>query len=126
MIAPEAGYKFNQTWALGVTLGYQYQDLGHYNLNTLKVLPYVRGTYAHAGNVKFFGELAAGYGHMSTDGDGVSGFMAGLRPGMAVNFNEKFALIIRTTLLEYSYFDELHTTGFSINGNLELGVEFTF
>lgn len=125
-IAPEGGYYFNETWAVGASIGVQYQSISDIGTTTFSILPYVRGTFAHAGMFDFFGELALGYAHESTDGYGAGGFNAGLRPGFAANFTDNFSLIGRTTLLNYSHYDGVNGIGFSINTNFELGVQFKF
>lgn len=125
-IAPEGGYYFNKTWAVGASLGIKYQDLTGTGITTFSILPYVRGTFASASVFDFFGELAMGYAHESADGYGVGGFIAGIRPGFVAHFSDKFSLIGRTTLLQYSHYDGVDGIGFAINSNLELGVQFTF
>lgn len=125
-VAPEAGYCFNDTWAVGASLGIQYQNVSHTNVTTFSILPYVRATFAHVSVFDFFAELALGYGHEIYDGDGVGGFMAGLRPGFAAHLSDRFSLVGRTTLLKYTNFDGVNGVGFAINSNIELGVEFSF
>ena len=125
-ISPEGGYSFNKIWAVGASVAVQYQDVYGMDLTTVSVLPYVRATFARAGIVDFFGELSMGYMFTSFDGEKANGFEAGLRPGLKINFSDRFALLGRTTLLRYSYCEEVDNVGFSINGNLELGVQFTF
>ncbi len=125
-VAPEVGYYFNKTWALGASVGVKYQNISDIGVTTVSVLPYVRGTFARAGVFDFFGELAMGYSHESAEGYGAGGFVAGIRPGFAAHFNDTFSLIGRTTLFSYSHYDGVNGVGFAINSNLELGVQFTF
>lgn len=125
-VAPEVGYYFNKTWALGASVGVKYQNISHTGITTVSVLPYVRATFASAGVFDFFAELAMGYSHESADGYGVGGFVAGIRPGFNAHLSDKFSLIGRTTLLSYSHYDGVNGVGFAINSNLELGVQFTF
>ena len=125
-IAPEAGYYFNNTWAVGASVGVQYQSISDTGVTTFYVLPYVRANFAHFSVFDFFGELALGYSHESSDGYGTGGFTAGLRPGFTANFNDQFALVGRTTLLSYSHYDGVNGIGFAINSNFELGVQFKF
>lgn len=124
-VAPEAGYCFNSTWAVGAQLGFGVVS-NDGSLTTIKVLPYVRATFARAGIVDFFGELGLGYAHQSSGGYGVSGFASALRPGMAINFTKKFAVIARTNLLQYEYWDGIGAAEFSINKGFDLGVQFKF
>lgn len=124
-IAPEFGYSFNKTWAIGAQVGYGFTSSGG-DLTTFTVMPYVRGTFARAGIVDFFGEFGVGYGHQSTEDDGVSGTIFSLNPGIAVNFTPKFALIARTSLFQFEYWDGLGIFDFSVNKNFVVGVQFKF
>lgn len=124
-IDPEVGYNFNDTWAVGATIGVQYQNVSEIDVTTVTVLPYVRGTFARAGIFDFFGEVALGYGHQSVEGHGASGFVAGLRPGFVAHFNDKFGLVGKTMLLKYNHFDGVNNVGFAINNGFEIGIQFT-
>lgn len=125
-ITPEAGYYFNETWAVGASLGVKYQSVSDTGITTFFVLPYVRANFAHVSIFDFFAELALGYSHESSDGYGVGGFTSGLRPGFTANFSDQFALVGRTTLLNYSHYDGVNGIGFAINSNFELGIQFKF
>lgn len=126
-VAPELGYDLNRTWAVGVSIPVAFQHTEGVNITNVGILPYVRGTFAHASIVDFFGELALGYGHQKvSDFDGVGGFESALRPGMKINFNDTFALVARTTLLSYSHYDGVNRVGFAINDGFELGFKVSF
>lgn len=125
-IAPEFGYSFNSTWAVGAQIGYGLMSRSGETLNVVRIMPYVRATFARAGIVDFFGEAAVGYAHQSVDDQGVSGTVAALRPGIAINFSDKFALIARTGLFQYEYWDGLGIFEFALNKSFEAGVQFTF
>lgn len=126
LVSPEAGYYFNNTWAVGTSLGVQYQDNAGIGITTFAILPYVRATFAHASVFDFFGEIAMGYAHESAEGNGVGGFTSGIRPGFVAHLSDRFALTGRTTLLSYSHYDGVNGVGFAINSNLELGIQVTF
>lgn len=125
-ISPELGYDINPTWAVGLSIPVRYQHNDSYNTTIIGVLPYVRATFARAGLVDFFCELALGYGHQSSGDNGVSGFESGLRPGLKINFNDRFALVGRTSLFGYSYYDGLTGVDFAINNGFELGFQVSF
>ncbi len=125
-VAPEGGYYFNKTWAVGASVGVQYQNIADTGVTTFSVLPYVRANFAHASVFDFFAELALGYAHESSEGYGVGGFIAGIRPGFVAHLSDKFSLVGRTTLLKYCHYDGVNGIGFAINSNLELGVQFSF
>lgn len=125
-ISPDFGYKLNQNWAIGATLSYAFSKAGDADVDQFCVMPYVRATFARAGIVDFFGELAVGYAHQSSGDEGVSGTVSALRPGMAINFNDNFALLARTNLLRYEYWDGLGIFEFALNNSLELGFRYSF
>lgn len=126
LITPEAGYSFNSTWAAGIQLGYGMVSDKIATLNVVKLMPFVRATFARAGIVDFFGELGAGYTYRSVDHYDASGFAMELRPGMAVNFTPKFALIARTNLLGFEHWDGKNAVDFGLNKGFDLGVTFKF
>lgn len=132
-ISPELGYNINKTWAVGACLTAQYTVSGGGDSDqTLVALsPYLRATFAQVGCVKFFTEGAFMYAYAKeSDFDGESGWGVSLRPGILIALSEKFHLLGRTTLLEYSAVgsgdDKVSGTGFSINSGLEIGAIFNF
>lgn len=125
-VAPEFGYSFNRTWSIGAQVAYGFVTNEGQTLNSFRIMPYVRAVFARAGKVDFFGEAAAGYAHQSIEGTGVSGTVAALRPGIAINFSRKFALIARGSLLQYEYWDGIGAIDFSLNKSFDLGVQFKF
>ncbi len=125
-IAPEVGYNFNDMWAIGAQIGFGVASTDGISVTTYKIMPYVRNTFARAGIVDFFGELGLGYAHQSSTGIGVSGFVSAIRPGMAINFSKKFAVIARTDLLRYEHWDGIGAFEFALNKSFDLGVQFKF
>lgn len=132
-ISPELGYNLNSTWAIGTSLAVQYtvDGGGGDDYTLLGISPYVRATFAEVGCVKFFTEGALTYAYMKlSDYDGESGWGVSLRPGVLIALSDKFHLLGRTTLFEYSSAGsgsyKVSTTGFSINTNLQVGAIYTF
>lgn len=123
-VSPEAGYYFNKTWAVGGNIDLTYQNAGGSDITLLSILPYVRATFARASVFDFFGELNLGYAYICTAD--VSGFSAGLCPGVVAHINDKFSIVAKTVLLSYSHFDGENGFGLSLNGNVHLGVQYTF
>lgn len=123
VFSPEVGYNFNSVWAVGGTIDLGYRSPS--DIATFSVLPYVRGTFAHAGVFDFFGEGALGYVCMLNDGDGYSGFSIALRPGFVAHITDKFGIVGKTTLFEYNYINGVNGIGFSINNGFQIGVQFT-
>lgn len=126
-VAPEVGYNFNKTWAIGLQTVFGGVAVDGETVSQIVIAPYVRATFARVGIVDFFGEATIGYGHQDYDGyNGVSGAVMALRPGMAINFTKRFAVIARTNLLQYEYWDGVYGTEFSINKGFSVGVQINF
>ncbi len=125
MITPEFGYSYDKTWSLGAQIGFNIVS-NDGDLKTFTAIPYVRCAFARAGIVDFLGELGVGYGHQSYRSNGVSGLIAALRPGLAINFTPAFALIARSNLFRYEYWDGVKGTTFSVNDGFDLGFQFKF
>ncbi|MDY3858379.1 MAG: outer membrane beta-barrel protein [Muribaculaceae bacterium] len=125
-IAPEIGYNINKTWAVGAQVGYGLKSVEGESVNNVRIMPYVRATFASASIVDFFGELGAGYAYQSYEGNDASGFAMELRPGMAINLTPSFALIARTTLLGFEHWDHVNAVEFALNKSFELGVSVKF
>ena len=45
-VAPEIGYNFNETWALGAELNYSHEYVKQVTANTVTVAPYIRWSYS--------------------------------------------------------------------------------
>lgn len=125
-VSPEVGYRFNKTWALGLQTVFGGVTVKGETLSQVVIAPYVRATFARAGIVDFFGEATVGYGYQSIDDYGTSGAVIALRPGMAINFSRRFAVIARTNLLQYEYWDGVYGVDFSINKGFSVGVQINF
>lgn len=111
-IQPEIGYNFNQTWAVGVGIGYDYKHYcgtktsdNYFNFN-----PYARWSYFRTSNnlVQLFvdGTVGIGAGSRDVDVDGYKSHTAftweiGLRPGVAFNLTNKFSVVAHLGFLGY-------------------------
>ena len=104
-IAPEIGYNFNETWALGAELDYSHNYDGGVTKNSVFVAPYIRWSYCETGAVRLFLDGTAAVGFVKVkDGDTSKAGQVGLRPGIAVKLNDHFSFIAKyveiLTLLE--------------------------
>lgn len=45
---------------------------------------------------------------------------------MAINFTDKFAVIARTNILEYSHIEDTNFVDFALNKGFSIGVNFKF
>lgn len=109
-ILPEFGINLSDHWAVGAVAGYDYTHLcgqGASN-NIFQVKPYVRYTYFKSDNnfVNLFvdGGVGIGAGWASYDGDDSDTsviYNIGLRPGISLNFNDKFSFVAHVGFLGY-------------------------
>mgnify|MGYP000164412886 CR=1 FL=1 len=109
-VAPEIGYNFNETWALGAELDYSHDYNGSLSTNAFSVAPYIRWSYYQNDAVRLFldGAAAIGFdglhgkkfagGHL-LEGGGVE--QIGFRPGIAVKLNDHFSFIAKYGFLGY-------------------------
>lgn len=101
-VAPEIGYNFNETWALGAELNYSHDYTGGLSTNAFSVAPYIRWSYYQNDAVRLFldGTAALGFEKVK-DGDTSKAGQVGLRPGIAVKLNDHFSFIAKYGFLGY-------------------------
>lgn len=101
-VAPEIGYNFNETWALGAELNYSHNYVNQTTINSFSVAPYIRWSYYQNDAVRLFldGTAAIGFNKVK-DGDTSKAGQVGLRPGIAVKLNDHFSFIAKYGFLGY-------------------------
>ena len=101
-VAPEVGYNFNETWALGAELDYSHNYNGGLTNNSVLVAAYIRWSYCETGAVRLFLDGTAALGFVKVkDGDTTKAGQVGLRPGIAVKLNDHFSFIAKYGFLGY-------------------------
>jgi long-subunit fatty acid transport protein len=137
-IIPEVGYNLNEKWALGITVGYgesrvKVKNAGTEKVKTFQVSPYARYTFVKFDHVNLFIDGGVGYKHEDYAGMKTNTFGIGLKPGVAVNLNEKLSFVAHVGFLGYENEkvkgDDKSTNsfGFDLNGNaLSFGVYYNF
>lgn len=108
-IMPEIGYNLDENWAVGIAFGYA-QDKNSTKVNNVEVStkdkqfqisPYARYTFAKFNNVNLFIDGGLDYIHEDNAGDKWNTFRVGLKPGVAVNLNEKLSFVAHAGFLGY-------------------------
>lgn len=95
-VAPEIGYNFNETWALGAELNYSHEYVKQVTANSVTVAPYIRWSYYQNDAVRLFLDGTAAIGFVKIkDGDTTKAGQIGLRPGIAVKLNDHFSFIAK-------------------------------
>jgi len=127
-IVPEVGYNINDEWAVGLAIGYQQGACtlgkGEYAQNVdakvFGVSPYVRNTFLRTKYVNVFVDGGLGYENIKDHGNN---FMVGLKPGVAVNFNDKLSFVAHIGFIGYETFSpkgdgkSSNTVGVDLDGN---------
>lgn len=135
---PEFGYTINDDWAVGVAVGYQKGACslvnGSFGQNTdtelLQINPYARYTVVKSKYVNVFidGGVALGsYKDWGTE------FQLGLKPGVALNLNEKLSFVTHFGFVGFDSFspkgegDTSNMIGVDLDGNnLTFGLYYNF
>ena len=141
-LVPEIGYNLDENWAVGIAVGYgeHKTTLKSGNLKTtakvkaFEIAPYARYTFAKFDKVNLFVDGAVDYLHTDNAGDKNNTFSIGLKPGVAVNLNDKLSFVAHAGFLGYQNSKDdyegakaANTFGFDLDGsNLSFGVYYNF
>jgi len=141
-LVPEIGYNLDENWAVGIAVGYgeHKTTLKSGNLKTtakvkaFEIAPYARYTFAKFDKVNLFVDGTVDYLHTDNAGDKNNTFSIGLKPGVAVNLNDKLSFVAHAGLLGYQNSKDdyegakaANTFGFDLDGsNLSFGVYYNF
>ncbi len=128
IIAPEVGYNFNETFAVGGLLSYTWEK-DNYSMFTIE--PYARYTYFRSENnlISLFVDGGFGLGFISPDeGDSTTVWNIGFKPGLSLNVTEKFSFVAHVGFFGYEDFKEAGKhTGLGIDCNkLSFGFYYNF
>ncbi|MDD7318269.1 MAG: hypothetical protein SOZ80_02970 [Prevotella sp.] len=140
---PEAGWRFNHTWAAGVMLGFGFNSDRSDGVKKItrvyKVSPFVRYYYMHRGPFNLYLDGGVGFNHTSPEqsaaGGKRNGYEIGVRPGVCLDLAKGFCLCMRLGFAGYrnNYFvgeeDEIGDHGFGLRfapEELMIGLELEF
>ena len=140
-LMPEVGYNLNDSWALGIALGYG-ENKNTVKVNnvevsektkTFSVSPYARYTFAKFDKVNLFVDGGLEYNYSDRNDNTVKELAIGLKPGVAVTLNEKFSFVAHAGFLGWNNYksdnggDAVNTFGFDLDGsNLSFGFYYNF
>ena len=136
-IIPEVGYNLDENWAVGITVGYGESKVKisgvSEKVKNFKVAPYARYTFVKFDHVNLFVDGTVGYQHENYAGTKTNTFGVGLKPGVAVNLNDKLSFVAHVGFLGYENEKvkgadkSTNSFGFDLNGNnLSFGVYYNF
>ncbi|GAB6976368.1 outer membrane beta-barrel protein [Prevotella falsenii] len=141
--SPEIGYLFNDTWGVGLMLGYEYErerEAGLKKYSTaFKISPFARWYYVHKGPFNLFldGGVGFDFGRVKVADTKTNrhGFEVGVRPGACVDLTEGLCLCLRMGFVGYRHDylggeePEIGTNGFGLRfapEELMIGFELEF
>ena len=102
VVAPEVGYKVNDKIDVAVLIGYSHAknntlfnyDIDFVNANGFEIEPYVRYTFAKAGNFSFFADGGFGYALLHESGaKSANAWEIAVKPGIAYSLSDKVSLV---------------------------------
>ncbi|MBR0046820.1 MAG: porin family protein [Bacteroidaceae bacterium] len=134
VLLPEVGYKLNDKFDVAVKIGYAHGENGNDMLgfdipgnydyaNAFILNPYVRYTFAKAGDFSFFADGGFSYmnGHVCGDENSINAWQIAIKPGISYAISEKVGLVAHVGGIGYSYakYDIYKTNGFDlgVSGN---------
>ncbi len=141
-ILPEIGYNLNENWAVGIAVGYGQSKTTlkedgvsvSAKVKAFKVSPYARYTFVKFDKVNLFLDGGVEYERTNFAGTKTNAFGVGIKPGIAVNLNDKLSFVAHAGFLGYQYekvdvdgAKAANTFGASVDGNnLSFGVYYNF
>ncbi|MDY6121883.1 MAG: outer membrane beta-barrel protein [Porphyromonas sp.] len=129
-LEPEFGYVFNNTWGIGLMLGYNYDKETHaataehkehaHTTNTYSITPFVRYYYMHRGPFNLYMDAGVGFNYADYGKKTKKGFEVGLRPGACIDLTEGLCLCLHMGFVGYrsNYFSS-HGDGISSHAHGE-------
>jgi len=128
-IAPEIGYKFDSKWSAAIALAYNYNYEDGMKTNVFSLNPYARYTYFTTENnlVSLFvdGGFGIGFGkskYEDFDGDNITVWNIGFKPGVALNLTSKFSVVAHMGFLGY---EGSNDAGEAAGFNKKFGLNFS-
>lgn len=136
-IIPEVGYNLDENWAVGITVGYGESKVKvsgvSEKVKNFKVAPYARYTFVKFDHVNLFVDGTVGYLHENYAGTKTNTFGVGLKPGVAVNLNDKLSFVSHIGFLGWDQLnpdgDDNNISKFGLNldaTNITFGLYYNF
>ena len=141
-LVPEIGYNLDENWAVGVALAYGHTKNSvetngvevSVKSNVYGINPYARYTFAKFDKVNLFVDGGIEYVHTKSGDSKNNQFGIGLKPGVAVNLNDKLSFVAHVGFLGYQYDKDdyegakaANTFGFDLDGSkLSFGLYYNF
>ena len=144
VLLPEIGYKLNDKFDVAVKIGFAHSEDGDGILgmdipvnygyaNAFVLNPYLRYTFAKAGDFSFFADGGFSYvnAHICGDDNSTNAWQIAIKPGISYALSEKVSLVAHVGGIGYSYakYDDTKTNGFDLGvkgNNITFGAYVSF
>lgn len=130
VVAPEVGYKLNDKFDVAVLIGYSHAknnklfnyDQNYVNGNGFVINPYVRYTFAKAGDFSFFADGGFGYALLHESGmKSANAWEIAVKPGIAYALSDRVSLVAHVGAAGWQFVKhgDVKTNGWEcgVNGN---------
>ena len=140
-LLPEIGYNLDENLAVGIAFGYG-QTKNTVEQNNIEVSvtnkkfiinPYARYTFVKFDKVNVFVDGGLEYAHYDNGGSKSNTFGIGVRPGVAVNLNDKLSFVSHFGWLgyknekpDYDGAKATNTFGFNLSSAVSFGMYYNF
>ena len=133
-ILPEIGYNLDDKMAVGATFGYGEVSNDHHKTKTFIVAPYLRYKLLEFDKVNFFVDGGIAYRSVDYESYKNNTFQIGVKPGVAVNLNDKLSFVSHFGFLGYQTSKDdtdgakaVNTIGLSVDASaLSFGLYYNF
>lgn len=124
-ILPEIGYRFNQMFSVGTTVGYEYEKDDDYKSHAFVFSPYLRCVFVRTTWINVFIDGVARLRSTKVvDYDTYTTWRAGIRPGVSINLSPNVSFVATVGFLGYEHnSDSLHKLGFSDKSGFDLSTD---
>ena len=97
---PEVGFNLNEDWSVGAAFGWEGAKEAQ---KTFSFNPYARYTLLHGKVVNAFIDGGVEYAHTYNAGADLVSFSVGLKPGLAVNLNNRVSFVAHFGFIGYQH-----------------------
>lgn len=131
-ILPEIGYNLDDSWAVGMLFGYGESGSDDEKVKTLQISPYARFTAVKLNKVNVFFDGGVAYANTDIAGIKLNTFEVGIKPGVAVNLDDKLSFVAHFGFLGYAYSkakgaeEGANSFGLSLDNSLSFGLYYNF
>lgn len=131
-LLPEVGYNLNENWAVGTVIGYGESGKSPNKAKRFEFSPYARYTAVKLNNINVFLDGGVSYVNSDIAGTKTNGFEVGIKPGVAVNLDEKLSFVTHIGFLGYDYSKVKGASGgtssfgLSLDNSVSFGLYYNF